>query len=114
MFAQNSVHVEHVVPQSRGGHSQLDNLLWACPNCNLHKANHVEALNPDTGKQVPLFHPRSDNWEMHFRWEGYYLVGQTPVGRATVATPHLSHLRCIQIRQVEELFALFPPRDLSA
>lgn len=55
-------HVEHVVPQSRGGHSQLDNLVWACPSCNLHKANCIEATDPDTGNQVPLFHPRSDNW----------------------------------------------------
>jgi HNH endonuclease len=107
-------HVEHVIPQSRSGHSQLDNLAWACPSCNLHKANRVEALDPDTGNQVPLFHPRSDNWEMHFRWDGYYLVGQTPVGRATVAALHLNDLRRIQIRQVEELFALFPPHDPSA
>jgi hypothetical protein len=104
-------HVEHVVPLSRGGHSQLDNLAWACPSCNLHKANRVEVLDPDTGKQVPLFHPRSDHWEMHFRWDGYALVGQTPVGRATVAALHLNHLRRIQIRQVAELFALFPPHD---
>jgi hypothetical protein len=80
----------------------------------LHKANRVEALDPDTGNQVPLFHPRLDDWERHFRWDGYELVGQTPVGRATVAALRLNHLRRIQIRQVEELFALFPPRDLSA
>jgi hypothetical protein len=51
---------------------------------------------------------------MHFRWDGYYLVGQTSVGRATVAALHLNHPRRIQIRQVEELFALFPPHDLGA
>jgi len=34
-------HVEHVIPQSRGGHSQLDNLAWTCPSCNLRKANRV-------------------------------------------------------------------------
>jgi hypothetical protein len=105
-------HVEHVIPQSRGGHSQLDNLAWACPSCNLHKASRVEALDPETGNQVPLFHPRADNWEIHFRWDCYDLVGQTPVGRATVAALRLNHLRRIQIRQVEELFALFPPRDV--
>jgi HNH endonuclease len=71
-------HVEHVVPQSRGGHSQLDNLARACPSYNLHKVNRVEALDPDTGNQAPLFHLHSDHWEMHFRWDGYELVGQTP------------------------------------
>jgi HNH endonuclease len=58
-------HVEHVVPQSRGGHFQHDNLAWACPSCNLHKANRVEVVDPDTGDQVPLFNPRADPWDEH-------------------------------------------------
>jgi hypothetical protein len=77
-------HVEHVVPQSRGGHSQLDKLAWACPSYNLHKANRVEALDPDTGNQVPLFHPRSDNWEMH---SGGDWVGSAPFAGAHSADP---------------------------
>ena len=106
-------HVEHVIPQSRGGHSQLDNLAWACPSCNLHKANRVAIVDPDTGYQVSLFHPRLDNWETHFRWDGYRIAGRTPIGRATVAALDLNYPRRIQIRQAEELFALFPPRDVS-
>jgi len=54
-------HVEHVIPQSRGGQTQPDNLAWACPSCNLHKANRVETLDPETGNQVPLFNPRIDH-----------------------------------------------------
>ena len=50
-------HVEHVVPRCRGGQSTLDNLAWACPGCNLHKADRVEAPDPQTGQPVPLFHP---------------------------------------------------------
>src|SRR5712691_1174755 len=71
-------HVEHIVPQSRGGQTQLNNLAWACPSCNLHKANRLESIDPDTGHQVPLFHPRVDNWHTHFRWDGYRVVGATP------------------------------------
>src|SRR5262245_51473943 len=77
-------HIEHIIPRSRGGHTQIDNLAWACPSCNLHKANRVESIDPNTGNQAPLFHPRLDSWEAHFRWDGYRLVGQTPIGRATV------------------------------
>ena len=106
-------HIEHVIPQSRGGHSQLENLAWGCPSCNLHKANRVEAIDPDTGNHVALFHPRLDHWETHFRWDGYHVIGQTPIGRATVAALHLDHPRRVQIRQAEQLFALFPPHDLS-
>jgi 5-methylcytosine-specific restriction endonuclease McrA len=37
-------HVEHIVPRSRGGPAQLDNLAWACPSCNLRKANRAECI----------------------------------------------------------------------
>ena len=106
-------HVEHVIPLSRGGHSQIDNLAWACPSCNLHKANRIDAIEPDTGNRVPLFNPRSDDWEEHFRWDGYRIVGQTLIGRATVATLELNHPRRIQIRQAEQLFDLFPPNEVG-
>jgi hypothetical protein len=104
-------HVEHVVPRSRGGHSQLDNLAWACPSCNLRKANRIEVIDPDTGLQVLLFHPRVDDWQVHFRWDGYRVVGQASIGRATVVALALNHPRRLQIRQAEELFDLFPPTD---
>src|ERR1700745_3466919 len=32
-------HVEHIIPQSKGGHSVLENLALASPGCNLHKAD---------------------------------------------------------------------------
>ena len=106
-------HLEHVVPRSRGGLSQPNNLAWACPSCNLRKANRVQVIDPDTGNQVPLFNPRADNWASHFRWQGYRVVGHTPLGRATVAALELNHPRRLQIRQAEELFDLFPPNDVS-
>lgn len=94
-------HVEHVIPLSRGGHSQLDNLALACPSCNLHKANRIGVIDPDIGNRVPLFSPRSDDWDEHFRWDGYRIVGQIPIGRATVAALELNHPRRIRIRQAE-------------
>lgn len=53
-------HVEHIIPRSRGGSTQFDNLAWACPSCNLHKSNRTEIMDPNTGILVPLFHPRTD------------------------------------------------------
>ncbi len=78
------------------------------PSCNLHKANRIDAVDPDTGNKVPLFNPRSGHWDEHFRWDGYRIVGQTPIGRATVAALELNHPRRIQMRQAEELFDLHP------
>jgi hypothetical protein len=48
----------------------------------------MEAPDPSTGLQVPLFHPRTDRWAAHFAWsaDGYTLQGLTSVGRATILT----------------------------
>jgi hypothetical protein len=102
-------HVEHIMPSSRGGLSDLDNLAWACPSCNLHKSDRVEALDPDTGATAPLFNPRIDRWTDHFRWSGYFIEGLTAIGRATVFALDLNNSRRILIRSAEELFELFPP-----
>ncbi len=102
-------HVEHVLPCSRGGISDLHNLAWCCPGCNLHKSDRTEAPDPVTGGLAPLFSPRRDSWIEHFRWEGHDLVGRTPIGRATVHLLDLNHPRRILIRQAEEFFGLFPP-----
>jgi hypothetical protein len=102
-------HVEHIVPGSRGGPSDLDNLAWSCPACNLHKSDRIEVVDPVDGRLVPLFNPRRDPWSDHFRWEGDHLAGQTPTGRATVLALDLNHPRLILIRRAEKLFNLFPP-----
>ena len=104
-------HVEHIVPQSRGGDTTLENLAWACPGCNLRKSDRVEALDPQTRQFVALFNPRVDHWRDHFRWENYRIVPLTATGRATASALELNHPRRIRIRQAEEWFDLFPPED---
>jgi hypothetical protein len=101
-------HVEHVLPGSRGGTTVLDNLAWACPSCNLHKADRTDALDPETGEQVPLFNPRTQMWHEHFQFAAYQVLGLTATGRATVLLLDLNHQRRMLIRQAEEMFGLFP------
>ena len=50
------------------------------------KSNKTHALDPATGIEVPLFHPRRDDWHEHFAWspDHLYLIGLTPTGRATI------------------------------
>src|SRR5262245_21625774 len=104
-------HLEHILPSSRGGPTVLENLAWACPSCNLHKADRVEATDPETSAVVPLFNPRTQRWSEHFRWEAYEIVGLTPVGRATVSALNLNQARRVLIRKAEELFGLFPSQE---
>ena len=101
-------HLEHVLPSSRGGDTNLANLAWACPGCNFHKADRVEVLDPTSGLLVPLFNPRSDVWRDHFRFHGYEVSGLSALGRATVLALDLNHPRRLLIRQAEETFELFP------
>jgi hypothetical protein len=102
-------HLEHVIPRSRGGSSDLDNLAWACPSCNLHKADRVEGADPETLKVTSLFNPRHDRWTDHFEWRDFEIVGLTPTGRVTATALHLNHSRRLLIRQAETAFGLFPP-----
>jgi hypothetical protein len=103
-------YVEHILPSSRGGVTNLDNLAWSCAGCNLRKADRIEVLDPQLGTLAPLFNPRIDRWSEHFRRQGYLLVGQTPVRRGTVSLLELNHPRRLLIRQAEDLFGLFPPQ----
>ncbi|HRW06739.1 MAG TPA: HNH endonuclease signature motif containing protein [Caldilineaceae bacterium] len=71
-FATETFAVEHIVPVSRGGTDDLENLALACSGCNSRKYNKVEATDPTSGDTVPLFNPRSQVWAEHFRWNEDY------------------------------------------
>lgn len=106
-------HIEHILPRSRGGSDDLDNLALACPRCNLHKSDRIAVDDPDSNSTVSLFNPRKDRWAEHFRWDDYRVMGVTVIGRATVFALDLNHSRRLLIREAEELFGLFPPTDPS-
>jgi hypothetical protein len=102
-------HLEHVIPKSLGGPTSLNNLAWACPGCNLHKAARTQSIDPATDQLVSLFNPRLHAWGEHFQWDEYHIAPLTDIGRATVAALDLNHERRIKIRQAEKIFSLFPP-----
>jgi hypothetical protein len=76
--------IDHIIAKKHRGGSQLRNLCLACLACNNHKGPNVAGLDPKTKKIVPLFNPRRHKWHVHFCWEGAFLIGLTPIGRATV------------------------------
>ena len=102
-------HIEHIIPQSKGGLSDLENLALACPGCNLHKAGRIDAMDPATGVRVRLFHPILQSWSDHFQFSGYQVEGLSGAGRTTVMALDFNHSRRQRIREVEEAFGLFPP-----
>jgi hypothetical protein len=74
-----------VVSEKHGGSTESGNLAYACA-CHLLKSAAVVVIDPESGKSVPVFHPRRDDWELHFRLDLQQgtIVGLTAVGRATV------------------------------
>ena len=79
-----ALHIEHIRPIKHGGTDALENLCLACIDCNLHKGTNLTGIDPDTDEITPLFHPRKDNWDEHFGWNGTRIEGSTAVGRATI------------------------------
>src|SRR2546422_6103570 len=79
-----ALHVEHIIPKFHGGTDDLDNLALACIDCNLHKGTNLTGIDPQTNEVTKLFHPRRQNWDEHFEWQGIYLTGKTATGRTTI------------------------------
>ena len=106
--------MEHIVPVSQGGTNQANNLALACFGCNLYKQDKTSAIDPLTGNEVRLFHPRIDNWSTHFTWnsEITQLIGKTTIGRATVVLLKLNRIQLINLRTLLSLFGEIPPKHL--
>jgi hypothetical protein len=102
-------HVDHVAPRVAGGPTELSNLALACVSCSLRKWARRSAPDPETGEDAPLFNPRDQVWEDHFRWEGAAVVPLTPTGRATVAALAMNRPLAIAIRSEEVERGRHPP-----
>ena len=103
-------HADHILPQSRGGQTTLENLCFACPRCNLRKADQIEGRDPRTKQIALLFNPRTQNWHDHFRWSVDYrrVIGRPPTGRATVATLDMNSPVLRRARVMWALLDLIP------
>lgn len=101
-YATETFAVEHVIPVSRGGTSELDNLALSCSGCNGHKYNKTQAFDPTDGKVVALFNPRQQKWQTHFSWSEDYthIIGLTATGRATVETLQMNRPGLVNIRRL--------------
>lgn len=103
--------IDHIIPQSLGGKSDLENLCLACWDCNLAKSDRITGIDPQTGEDVRLFHPNRQSWHDHFGWNetGLYIVGKTPVGRATVVALKLNRPQLVEARRYWAKAGWHPP-----
>lgn len=105
--------VGHIVPRVQGGSDDLANLALACSACIRRKSQATLALDVETSTVVPLFKPRRDVWDTHFRFhlatDGITIVGITPSGRATVQRLGMNDPHIVDARLLWWRLELFPP-----
>src|ERR1043166_2637848 len=96
-FALQEFSVEQVLPKSKGGTSESENLALACQGCNNHKYNRS--------------HPRQQPWSEHFAWNEDFtaIVGLTQTGRATVQALQLNRVPLMNLRRVLYQAGEHPP-----
>jgi hypothetical protein len=102
-------HIDHILPESEGGMTELDNLALACVSCSLRKGARRAALDPTTQRLTRLYHPRTDAWTRHFHWDGLRVTGSSAIGRTTVAALQMNRINLQMIRSEEMLRGRHPP-----
>jgi len=111
-YSPSPFDTEHILPFSRGGQMNLENLAYSCHGCNNLKSNKIEFLDPVNNLFSVLFNPRKHNWQTHFNWsdDTLLIVGITPVGRATVECLDLNREELVNLRELLKLVGKHPPR----
>ena len=105
--------LEHIEPVVSGGLTVLENLALSCPGCNDIKQVQTQALDPESGMSVALFHPRQQRWEEHFTWsvDGQMIQGKTPCGRATVVALRLNRIGLVNLRRAQWALGIHPLQE---
>jgi hypothetical protein len=103
-------HLEHVTPSAEGGSDDVENRALACAACNLAKSDRMTGMDPQTKRLVPLFNPRCQLWNDHFRWanDRQTIVGLTPEGRATARVLKLNEEMRLEARTIWFEVGLLP------
>lgn len=103
--------VDHIIPESLGGRTILENLCLACWECNRLKRDRITHFEPESGTTVRLFNPNAQRWHEHFTWQmnGLLIVGITPAGRATVTALQLNRASLVNARRLWIQAGWHPP-----
>ena len=96
--------IDHVIAEKHGGPTSIENLAYACFECNRYKGSDISSVDLETGELTPLFNPRQQSWANHFRLEGPFITPLSAAGRVTI---HLLRLNAEQrVRRREGLIVL--------
>jgi HNH endonuclease len=102
---------EHIIPVSKGGQDDLENLAWSCLGCNLYKSTTTHSYDLLSGDLVPIYNPRIEKWSDNFQWSENFtiLVGKTPIGRVAIIKLKLNRLGLVNLRKIFVAAEKHPP-----
>ncbi len=110
-FSTEPFSIEHILPRAKGGANDEANLAYACIGCNVYKSDFTEFLDVVSQQMVPLFNPRTMDWQEHFIWDDLFtsLVGQTSIGRVTIEALRLNRKPLKNLRRALIAIGEHPP-----
>ena len=89
---------DHIRATQHRGKTRLENLAFACFDCNRRKGPNIASFDPATNALTRLFDPRRDSWADHFQLDGGRILGRTAIGRATEALLQFNDQRRVLVR----------------
>jgi hypothetical protein len=102
-------HLDHIRPQKHDGPTIVENLALSCAACSLFKGSNPAGFDPETNVMHPLFNPRTQDWNEHFKWSGGTLKGLTPIGRTTIQVLNINEPLRVMHRELLIEMGVFPP-----
>jgi hypothetical protein len=108
-FDPTPFEIDHIIAEKHNGPTVAGNLRLSCFYCNSFKGSDIGTLHAVTRRLTPLFNPRRHTWSRHFRLEGPYLIGRTPIGRVTIELLKINHPFRVEFREGLMAEGLFSP-----
>jgi hypothetical protein len=103
--------IDHVIAEKHGAPTQSDNLCLSCYWCNSFKGSDLSSVDwAQGGAIVPLFNPRQQAWDDHFRLDGLRVFLLTATGRVTIFLLQLNAVERIKERRLLLELGMYPCR----
>ena len=103
--------IDHILPETAGGLTVNGNLAFSCPLCNTYKGAQTRGRDHQSGRDFPLFHPRTEKLEPALSWaqNEQIIEGRTRTGRATIDALQLNNLNLLRLRTIWLAIGSAPP-----
>lgn len=110
-FSTEPFSIEHIIPRSKQGLNNLQNLAFACIGCNIYKSDKTVFVDLVSQQPHPLFNPRTMEWDEHFIWDKALttIIGKTAIGRATIEAIKLNRQPLKNLRRALIAIGEHPP-----